>query len=268
MRPEAKLQFDKACEALNLDDAARDRAWRRMSDLGLSPDDPTVVYLAVAGVLEKAADILPPALDALPAKVEEAAKRVVGPVARAATAKVEEAHARLAENVGDAVAAAAMVHLDAAARSRDVGIGAKLIAVALAVALVSGVAGWSLGRSNVSGVASEWAATVSRTDSRTWLALIAANADVDASIRNFCGPGSARARVLNGARACEVPLWLEGATAPAATGTVAGVYSSVLDWLYGWGPFWLLGGGLLAGLLGRKVLRATVAWRPVRWLVE
>ena len=84
MRPDAKLNFDRAAEVFGLDPALRDQTWRRMMDLGVNPDDPLWVYLAVTGLLERAARTIPEAIDAVPERVEQAARRAVGPVAQAA----------------------------------------------------------------------------------------------------------------------------------------------------------------------------------------
>lgn len=267
MRPESKLQFERAATALGLDPEARDLAWRRMSDIGLSPDDPTVVYLAVGGLLERAATTVPAAIDALPARVEEAAKRAVGPVSKAATARVEAAHAALADRTGEAVAAAAMEHFQRADRRRDFGIGLRLIGLLVAVAVACGVIGWGLGRSNVVGLATEWAALGARNDSSAWLGLARSNPDLNLTLRTYCGAGASAVLTVNGGRACNVPLWLEGSTAPAS-GATRGIYTGLIDWLAGWGPLWLLGGGLLAGLLGRKALLAFFQTGPVAWLVK
>jgi len=267
MRPESKQQFEKAADVLALDPAARDLAWRRIADLGLSPDDPTVIYLAVAGLLEAAAKTIPGAIDALPARIEEAAKRAVGPVAKAATARVEAAHAALAEQTGEAVAVTALAHFERADRRRDFGIGLKLIALVVAIALGFGIAGWGLGRSNVTGIATEWAALAARTDSPSWFNLARSNADLALTLRTYCGPGAQQVITVNGGRACNVPLWLEGSAAPAARAS-RGVYTGLVDWLAGWGPLWLIGAGLLAGLFGRKALLGFFSTGPVAWLVK
>ncbi|UIY45807.1 hypothetical protein [Methylobacterium radiotolerans] len=267
MRPESKLQFERAATALGLAPEARDLAWRRMSDIGLSPDDPTVVYLAVGGLLEQAAATVPAAIDALPARIEEAAKRAVGPVAKAATARVEAAHAALAEQTGEAVAVAATAHFERADRRRDFGIGLHLIGLFVAVAVGCGILGWSVGRSNVAGIATEWAALASRTDSSAWFGLVRSNGDLNLTLRTYCGPGAAAVVTVNGGRACNVPLWLDGSAAPAA-GVGRGIYTGLVDWLAGWGPLWLLGGGVLAGLFGRKILLAFASTGPVAWLVK
>lgn len=268
MRPESKLQFDKAATALGLAPAERDLAWRRIADLGLSPDDPTVVYLAVAGLLEHAAQTIPAAIETLPARVEEAARRAVGPVAEAASARVEAAHAALAERTGEAVSNAAIRHFAEADRARNLGISLRLIALVSVVALTCGVTGWSLGRANVSGLATEWAALAKRADAADWLNLAAANSDLSLNLREYCGPGGKQlVPSQRGRRVCNVPLWLEGSS-PLSSGEAQGVYIGLLDWLAGWGPAWLLGSGLLIGLIGRKLLRRFVEWRPIAWLID
>lgn len=268
MHPESKLQFDKAAAAFGLAPAQRDLAWRRIGDLGLSPDDPTVVYLAVAGLLEHAAQTIPAAIETLPARVEEAARRAVGPVAEAASTRVEAAHAVLAERTGEAVSEAAIRHFAAADRARDLGINLRLIALVGAVALTCGVTGWALGRANVSGLATQWAALAARTDAADWLNLAAANPNLSLNLRAYCGPGGIQlVPSQHGKRVCNVPLWLEGSS-PPSSGAAQGVYVGLLDWLAGWGPLWLLGGGLLAGLMGRKLLRTFVQWRPIAWILD
>lgn len=265
---ESKARFDRWCDHFAIEGERRDRLWRMMLEMGLRPDDENTYLLAATGVLEKVADLVVASNDALPAKMNAVGKRLIAHVSEGATAQASANLNRMSSEAASSMFDTVKTGIAEAAATQRVKLGAGLIGGFVAIGLLAGVVGWNVGRANVTGIATEWAATVARPDSRTWLELIAANPNVDSSIRNYCGAGSPRARVVNGARACEVPLWLDGAAAPAATGTVAGVYFSALDWLYGWGPIWLLGTGLLAGLLGRKVLRATVAWKPIRWLVE
>lgn len=266
MRPESKLQFDRAADALGLDNETRDLAWRRMADIGLTPDDPTVIFLAVGGLLERAAVTIPGAIDALPDRIEEAAKRAVGPVTKAATARVEASQAALMERSGELLAATTERYFDRRERTRDFRIGLHLIGLITAIALACGLAGWGLGRTNVSHIATEWAALASRADSGTWFSLAQANPDIAGTVRKFCAPGSATAFSVQGARACTVSLWLDGAPAPTR-GTAQGLYTGILDWLAGWGPVWLVSGGLLAGLLGRKAILSVTRARPVAWLL-
>ena len=69
MRPEDKLQFDKAAEALGLDRETRDRAWRRMTDLGIPPSDPTSIFIVLAGLIDKVSGLVLESNAALPARI-------------------------------------------------------------------------------------------------------------------------------------------------------------------------------------------------------
>lgn len=267
-RIDQKLAFDRWCTAFGIEGERRDRLWSIMLQNSLTPDDVNVYFLGAAGVLEKVADMVTASNDALPAKMNAVGKRLVAQVGEAATAQATANLNRMSSEAAASMFETVKAAIAETVASQRVKLGAGLIGGAVAIFLAGNVLGWNVGSSNVSSVSTEWAATVARNDSRTWLQVMAANPDLNASIRNYCGTGSTRARVVNGARACDVPLWLEGAVAPASTGTVSGVSSSVLDWLYGWGPVWLLTFGLLAGLLGRKLLRATVSWKPLRWILD
>lgn len=263
-----RTRLERASDAFGLSKEGRDLTLSQVFGSQQSPDDPTVVVAVMANYTREIAAPLVQAIEGLPAAIDDASKKAVGQVVKGATARVEEAHARLTENVGEAVGVIAADHLARVEKRREVRIGANLIAVALALVIVAGFAGWRMGKADTAGLTAEWAALVQRSDSPAWASMIAANPDLNSSIRNNCGAGSPRSRVVQGARVCEIPLWLEGAAAPAATGPVAGVYVSLLDALAGWGPLWLLGGGLIAGLLLRKLLRAFVSWKPVAWLVD
>jgi hypothetical protein len=228
MHPEAKLNFDRAAQAFGLDPATRDLAWRRMMDIGLTPDDPIVVYVAVGGLLEQAARTIPEALAAVPERVEQAATRAVVPVAEAASARVEAAHATLAERTGAAVAAAASAHLTRMerTRAREVGLWAALIV--LASGILCGGAGYWLGRRDTLGLDAKWAGLSQRADASAWLTLVAANPDLRGQM----------------------------------------IYLSLRDALIAWGPAWLMLGAGLAALVGRRLLRRLVAWRPLAWLLD
>jgi hypothetical protein len=90
MDESAKSRFEKAADALGVDPAMRETMWRRIGDLQLSPDDPTVVFLAVAGILEKAAHDIPAAVATFPQQVRDAARESIDPVTTAAIAATRE----------------------------------------------------------------------------------------------------------------------------------------------------------------------------------
>lgn len=267
MYPDAKLNFDRAAQALGLDPATRDLAWRRMMDIGLTPDDPTVVYLAVGGLLEQAARTIPAVLNAVPERVEQAAMRAVGPVAEAASARVEAAHASLAERTGAAVAAAAAEHLTRIERTRARSLGLCAVAIVLASGILCGGTGYWLGRRDTLGLDARWAGLSQRPDASAWLALVAANPDLRDQMSRFCTPAQLRTEAGSNRRYCEVPLWTEGTIAPIG-GVPAVIYLSLREWLIAWGPAWLMLGAGLAALVGRRLLRRVFAWQPVAWLLD
>lgn len=267
MQPDAKLNFDRAAQALGLDPATRDLAWRRMADIGLTPDDPTVVYLAVGGLLEQAARTIPAALDTVPERVEQAATRAVGPVAEAASARVEAAHAALAERTGAAVAEAAALHLSRMERTRAREVGLWAAAIVLASGILCGSAGYWLGHRDTLGLDARWAGLSQRPDAPAWLALVAANPDLRDQMSRSCTPMQLKWDAASHRRYCEIPLWTEGTVAPIG-GVLAVMVLSLREWLIAWGPAWLMLGAGLAALVGRRLLRRLVGWRPVAWLLQ
>lgn len=267
MDPEGKLRFDKAAAALGLDPATRDLTWRRMMDIGIGPDEPTVIYLAVAGLLEKAAQTIPEAIDAVPERVEQAAKRAVGPVAEAASAKVEAAHARLAEATGEAVAASATAHFRRMERTRTREVALWAAGIILASGIVCGGVGYRIGRAEITSVAAQWSALSTRADGPEWLKLVAANPDLREQMDKFCGrrqrewdPGQKR-------QFCKLPLWIEGILPPVG-GFLDAAYFALRDWLTDWGPVWLIVAAGLAALVARRLLSRLVTARPVAWLLK
>ena len=267
MHPDAKLNFDRAALALGLDPATRDLAWRRMMDIGLTPDDPTVVYLAVGGLLEQAARTIPAALDAAPAQIERAAERAAGPVAEAASARVEAAHAALAERTGEAVAAAAARHFISLERfwARQMGLWAA--AIVLFSGVLCGGVGYWLGRRDTLGLDARWAGLSQRADAPAWLALVAANPDLRAQMGQSCTPLQLKIDAATRRRYCELPLWTEGTIAPVG-GLPETIALTLRDWLIAWGPAWLMLAAGLAALVGRRLLRQVFAWPPVAWLLR
>ncbi|MBP2498199.1 hypothetical protein ABID82_006926 [Methylobacterium sp. PvP062] len=267
MHPDAKLNFDKAAEVFGLDPALRDLTWRRMTDLGVNPDDPLWVYLAVTGLLEKAARTIPEAVDAVPARVEQAARRAVGPVAQAASARVEAAHAMLAQTTGAAVAASASEHFRKMERTRAHEVGLWAAGIVLASGIVCGGVGYRIGRAETTSVTAQWSALSTRADGSEWLKLIAANADMREQMVKSCGPHQHKTDPIQKRQYCEFPLWVEGTVAPVG-GFWDALSFSVRSWLLDWGAGWLVVAAGLTVLVARRVLRAVIGWQPAAWLLK
>lgn len=238
----AKSRFDKAAETLGLDAATRDKAWRRIADLQLAPDDPTVIFLALAGVLEKAATDVPHAIESLPARVEAAVR----------------------------LATQATPNTPPAEKSRRPAGFLALFVVLFAAIMVAGAGlaiGYGLGRADGAGIERRWQALSLRADAADWQGLIAANADLSKTLREHCGFGGKAAYIVHGERACAVPLWLQGAPAPTS-GAVATGWGSIVRLTSEYSAAIEIAGGVMFGLFLRKALSTIGARSPVRWLLD
>lgn len=260
MKPEIKTQFEKACETLGLDDQRRDKAWTQIRDLGLNPDDPTVIFLAVAGTLDRAVTDLPKAINDMPARITAAANEAVGKVAKAASLQVAAKHAELSVSTGQAVAESAGAYFNDMISHRRLKVSAVVASCALAVALLFGLVGFWLGSWNLSALDTAFRQLAARGDIKTILQVVAANPDLNRTIANSCGSGTGNVVIAEGLRNCRLPLWLDiggmVSPAPAAPGsvTVSTIWSAGLGFLNGYRPVTILLIGMVAGLLLRKLL--------------
>ena len=270
--PEAKTKFFQAAKCLGLSDKVRDQTWWRMTELNLSPNDPTVIYLAVAGLLEAAAKTIPNAIGSVPAQVKKAAEEAVGPVTAAATANVEEHLTRLGEGIAGEIGrnAARTIRdtVDETRRAIRLRLSAHLVTAVVILGIVSGVLGFVLGKNDLSGIELKWQALTERADAKDWFSLIEANDDVASVLRGSCATGSPSTYFFNGTRVCRLPLYLDPPFGPPSSGAVASVYLSTLDWLNRWSPVELLLSGLIGGLLLRRVAKLAVGWGPLKWLLD
>jgi hypothetical protein len=272
MRPEAKDQFFLAARVMGLSNEARDLAWSRIRDLGLTPDDPTVIYLAVGGLLEAAAKEIPDAVKGLPAAVEAAARRAVGPVseaaAKAASTNILKLADSISERVGVAIEQEAQSAFAALKDATEFRLNINLIGVITICFGLIGLVGFGQGKSRVEAIAQEWQALALRADAEAWFALAETNPNLAATLRGSCGPSSPAAYVVNGSRACNVPLWIDAPAAPAASGSAFWIYTSILSWLNAWSPVVVLGSGIVVGLLLRRAARSLASIAPLRWLLD
>lgn len=270
MDENAKSRFEKAADALGVDPAMRETMWRRIGDLQLSPDDPTVVFLAVAGVLEKAAHDIPAAIATFPQKVKDAAKESIEPVTAAAiTAARERIAAELARTVEETkgeVRKAAETALRKLCNRQENRARFLNIAGLCLVAALAGALGYAAGRMNEAEVRHGGEALAVRADAESWLALMRTNADLTKTLRENCGLGGKGAYLVQGARACAPPLWLDGP--PGAPANVDGRRFTIVSWIGGLPTAaWALLGAAV-GFLMRKIIVEFGRRRSVRWLLD
>jgi hypothetical protein len=266
----AKTRFEQAATVLGLDAEAKELAWRRIADLGMTPDDPTVVFLAVAGILEKAASDVPRAAAAVSQEIENAARRAVGPVAEAAMVATRASMTRGAEAVVEGARneirdAAAKAFDELSARSRVKTTVLSILGV-LIVAVVAAGLGYGAGRGQRVLVERQGQALALRADAEHWFDLVAANGDLAKTLRENCASGAKAAYLVQGVRACSVPLWLERPPGAAPASEALSV-SAMLDWTNMPGFLWAAL-GVLAGVLLRKLLVEIGARGSIRWLLD
>jgi hypothetical protein len=142
-----------------------------------------------------------------------------------------------------------------------------VIALALGIGVIALGTGYGLGRADGASIDRRWQALALRTDADDWLGLIAANSDVGKTLRENCGAGGKAAYLVHGARACTIPLWLDGAPAPVAGPGPVGL-AGLLKWVSDWALAFGAAGGVFAGLVLRKILMALGARSSVQWLVD
>lgn len=265
-----KLQtrLDRAATAFNLSSEARDLTIKQVFGSQQSLDDPTVILAVTANYAREVTLPLVEAVEALPSKLDHASRKAVDSVAGAATAKVEAAHAKLADNLSEVVKIEVASHLKQVEMRREMGLGACIAIACILTSVAGGCVGWSIGRSDVSGLATEWASLAARSDSRRWLQLINANGNITETLMSNCYAGSPNLWSQQGASACKVPMWLGSVRAPTAAGTVQSTYQSVTDWLASWDLIVLVMVSVLTGLLGGKAIRSFKSLRLVRWIID
>ena len=142
-----------------------------------------------------------------------------------------------------------------------------VILLALGIGVIALGAGYGLGRADGASIDRRWQALALRADADDWLGLISANSDVGRILRENCGAGGKAAYLAHGARACTIPLWLDGAPAPVAGAGPIG-WAGFLKLLSDWSLVLGVAGGVLAGLILRKFLVALGERSSVRWLLE
>lgn len=265
-----KLQtrLDRAVAAFNLSAEGRDLTMKQVFGSQQSPDDPTVVLAVTANYAREVTLPLVDAVEGLPAKLDQASRKAVDSVAGAATAKVEAAHARLAQNLSEVVKAQVADHLKRVEMRREIGLGVAVVISCIITGAMCIYFGWSIGRSDVSGLATEWATLAARADSRSWRQLISANGNITETLMANCYGGSPDLWSQHGASACKVPMWLSTVKSPTAAGSLQSTYQSVTDWLASWNLIVLVTASILTGSFGGKAVRYIVSLRPFRWMMD
>jgi hypothetical protein len=263
----ARLQWEKIARVFQLDDVTRDRTWHRMSDLGISPDDPVMVLLALAGLVEKAAAEVPAAIKSIPERTDAAASHIAQRVLNTAIQGLRDNQQKDAEIIGKKIARQATKHFTSFEHLRRLRVSAEIAGLAIAIAIGCGMTAYTLGRASVPQISAEWTAFMKQPDAPYWRSLAQANAGLAEYITSHCGPGGTDAFVDKGINACKLPLWMESRAEPEQS-VLATAQRYVSPWLPGRPDLILLAAGFFAAIFGRKLIRCVTTWRPLRWLFD
>jgi hypothetical protein len=264
INPDGKLIFFKAAKVMGLDDATRDRGWRMVTDLGLSPDDPVAIVLVFTVLLGNATTVVPKALNALPSRIAKATSQASGQIANTLSTNLLKND--FAKKMGRAVARSAAAYFHTAQMLHRLRVSSVIVLATVAVIFVSFHLGMYLGWVDAESVANHWTVLGDAPDGATWLHLAQMNRNLTAALAACDAPGS-NGFLINGARACNMPLWLEDPIPKAITfGYGARLQSFVTS--ASWAEIYFALVGFSLGTLGRKLVKATFSWRPIRWLFD
>lgn len=267
MNINARLQWEKIARVFQLDDVTRDRTWHRMSDLGISPDDPVMVLLALAGLIEKAAAEVPAAIQSIPERTDAAASQVAQRVLNTAIQGLRANQQKDAEIIGEKIARRATKHFASFEHLRRLRVSAEIAGVAIAIALGCGLTAYTLGRASVPQIGAEWAEFMKRPDALMWRSLAQVNTGEMDLIISRCSPGGAGAFTDGGIKACRLKLWMESREEPTQSVLAVG-RAYVSPWLPSRPDLVPLVAGFFAAIFGRKLIRRVTKWRPVQWLFD
>jgi hypothetical protein len=263
INPEAKLQFIKAAEVHGLDPESRERAWNRMVALGVTPDDPLSITMAVSVVLENAAEAVPKALASLPGQIADATTQSSEIVANAVSRRLLRAN--FATTFGKRIGQAATDHFNSAEHLRRLRVSSVMVTCACALFVGATAIGFHFGEIDRARTNAEWSELINRADAASWLRLANLNPAVERALAT-CTSGANSFRE-NGSLACRLPLWLEEPPSPNAMFAEAERLFNIRAWL-AWPPFWMAALGFSVGTFGRKLIRKVSKSQAIKWIFD
>jgi hypothetical protein len=265
INPDGKLTFFKAAKVMELDDETRDRGWRMLNDLGLSPDDPLAIALVVTVLLGKVATVVPAALNALPLQIAEVTNQTSGQIASGVSTRLQRSD--FSKKIGRAVARSAAAYFHSAQNLQRLRVSSVLVFATVAVIFLSLLTGIYLGSADAERLASHWTELAARPDGSAWLHIAQMNGNLTGALAT-CETTGPNAFLVHGARACNVPLWLDEAPIPEVTvfgqsARLQSLLSSVSS-----AEIYFALSGFILGTIGRKLIKMTVSLRPIRWIFD
>lgn len=233
MTLDRKSLFFRACAAFDLPKDRIAAAWRTLSDLGLDPDDPTVIFLAMTQAVSAQARQVETLVDQVPELFRAQASQELQGLLQTTQREFAAGTDKLIASVEQGHLA--MMRKSMARRDRRNNAAVLLSATALVfgIVLAAGLAGWVGGRSETSGLADRFAAVASEPYADGWVWLAKLNPGMD--VQTFCHPASGNVvKTTMGESGCK--LFLRVAETPPPTTFLDRVKHhlwSRMDWIAG-----------------------------------
>lgn len=235
--------------------------WDRVHRAGWSADDPASLQIAHDTITEARLAAFTTQMNALPARMAQATEKSLKKMQQAQAddqaAEREAIASRIAKEARE-VLRASMPRL---ARQFHWAVALRLIATVSLLALFSAGAGYLVGRGETAVLQERYADLATKPDAQTWITLQRVNGNLDHVISRECRQGQEQhIPTASGRRACAVPLWLEGPSAPAPA-SLLGQAGEHLVSARATMPFTaILGLGILLGLGLLPLARRIYQW--------
>lgn len=184
-----------------------DVVYQRIHSVGIDPNDPLAVQIAVGVLLETSLDKRLEEMGKLCDRIGIAACKEYQKFRIIHQGEQREFTRRVTDTVRDTLAE----DLPKLAAQHTLRVASRVgLAVALAVPLLFGSGYW-IGGANAKAGAAEYAAFAARTDAKEWAQLQSANTDLDRVLARVCVAGQSAYHPPQDGRPawCLLPLWLE-----------------------------------------------------------
>lgn len=218
--------------------------WRisdRVHRAGCSPDDPVSWQIAHDTIMEARLTAHAETHKKLPRRIAEALKTSFAEVQEEHTRALAAEKAMIAERVAKEAGEVLQASMPRLVRQFHWRVALQLIATFLLLAVLSAGTGYITGRSETSILQERYADVATQPDAQTWIALQKANDNLDKIISEKCRAGQEHhiSSETSTRRACAIPLWLEGQSAPAPA-SLPGQAGEHLTSVRAETPFWVI----------------------------
>lgn len=206
--------FVRACAAFDLPKDRCDAAWRTLSDLGLDPDDPTVIFLAMTQAVSAHARNVETLVDQVPELFRAQASQELRGLLYDTQREFAAGTTKLIASVEKGHLAIMRKSMARRDRRNNAAVLLSATALVFGIVLAAGLAGWIGGRSETSGLADRFATVASEPYADGWVWLAKLNPGMD--VTKLCHPASERVvKTTMGQSGCN--LFLRVAETPPPT---------------------------------------------------